>query len=233
MPALSLVIPCYDEAKNLPDLIARCRALLDAGDVEIILVDNGSRDETQRILAEATQGRLRNIRLETNQNYGGGILAGLRVAQSSILAWTHADLQTDPMDVLRGLDIFRQHPGEKLFVKGRRYGRSLDDVLFTAGMSCFESALFAAPFWDINGQPTMFPRALFESWKNPPQDFAIDLYAYWSARRLGYAVRRFPVRFGTRGHGTVSRWNAGWHSRAKMIRRVIGYSWQLRWKFVE
>ena len=233
MPVLSLVIPCYDEAKNLPDLIARCRHVLAQGDLEIILVDNGSRDETPRILAGAVNDRLRSVQVENNQGYGFGILAGLREAKGDILAWTHADLQTDPADVLKGLEIFKQHPGQKLFVKGRRYGRPLMDNLFTIGMSFFESLIFARPFWDVNAQPTMFSRVLFDSWKNPPHDFALDLFAYWEARRQGYAIKRFPVYFGPRGHGTQSRWNIGWNSRAKMIRRVIGYSWQLRRKFVE
>lgn len=235
MPALSLVIPCYDEAKNLPDLIARCRALLAQGDIEIILVDNGSRDDTPRILKETLQGqeRLRSVRVPVNQGYGFGILAGLRAAQGDVLAWTHADLQTDPTDALRGLEIFKQHPGEKIFVKGRRHGRPLGDVVFTIGMAAFESAIFGAPFWDVNAQPTMFPRRLLENWKNPPHDFALDLFAYWSALRQGYAVRRFPVRFVARGHGTVSRWNINWRSKLKMIQRVLCYSWQLRRKFVE
>src|SRR6185437_13104496 len=112
------------------------------------------------------------------------------------LAWTHADLQTDPADALRGLEIFQKNPGAKLLVKGLRYGRNPGDVLFTVGMACFETLLFATPFWDINAQPTMFPRALFDSWKNPPHDFALDLYACWSARRAGYLTRRFPVHFG-------------------------------------
>ena len=233
MPALSLVIPCYNEEKNLPDLIARCRALLSQNEIEIILVDNGSRDDTPRILAAAVQERLRSVRVEINQGYGFGILAGLRTATGDLLAWTHADLQTDPADVLRGLEIFRQNPGAKIFVKGRRTARPPGDVLFTIGMALFESAIFGAPFWDINAQPTMFPRALFQSWKNPPHDFALDLFAYWSAQRQGYKIHRFPVHFGARGHGTVSRWNINWRSRLKMIQRVIGYSWQLRRKFVE
>jgi glycosyltransferase involved in cell wall biosynthesis len=233
MPTLSLVIPCYNEAKNLPDLIARCTALLAQGDIEIILVDNGSRDETARILARIPAGNLRSVYVPVNQGYGFGILAGLCAASGDILAWTHADLQTDPADILRGLDIFKQNPGEKIFVKGRRTGRPLGDVVFTAGMALFESAIFGAPFWDVNAQPSMFPRALFQSWQNPPSDFALDLFAYWSALRQGYAVHRFPVHFSPRGHGTISRWNIDWRSKLKMIRRVIGYSWQLRRKFVE
>jgi len=235
MPALSLVIPCYDEAKNLPDLIARCRGVIRQADIEIILVDNGSRDETPRILAEAlkSEKNLRSVRVEKNIGYGHGILTGLRAAKCSYLAWTHADLQTDPADILAGLKVLSMHPNGKIFIKGRRFGRSLSDAFFTFGMSCYETSIFRTPFWDINGQPTIFPRKLFESWENPPDDFALDLYAYWSAQQQGYLIRRFPVHFGQRRYGTQSRWNLGWNSRLKMIKRVAGYSWQLRQKLVK
>jgi len=235
MPALSLVIPCYNEAKTIPDLAARCRNVIARGDLEIILVDNGSHDDTPKLLAETVRGQtqLRTVRVDVNQGYGHGILTGLRAAKGDILGWTHADLQTDPADVLAGLELFAKHPNGKLFVKGRRYGRPVSDIFFTIGMSAFETAVFGTPFWDVNAQPTMFPRSLFEQWKNPPHDFALDLYAYWSARRAGYDIRRFPVYFGSRPYGTQSRWNLGWKSRLKMIRRVIGYSWQLRRKFVD
>lgn len=235
MPALSLVIPCYDEARNLHDLIARCRNVVAQADIEIILVDNGSRDGSPQILESALAGetKIRSVRVPVNQGYGYGILEGLRAAKGDVIGWTHADLQTDPTDALEALKIFQGHAGQKLFVKGRRYGRRFGDVAFTVGMSAFTSFLFQSPFWDVNAQPSLFSRALFESWKNPPHDFALDLYAYWSAVRRGYAIRRFPVYFGPRGNNTQSRWNFSLTAKLKMVRRVIGYSWQLRKNNVE
>ena len=46
----SLVIPCYNEAANLPLLLARCKELTRHGDVEVILVDNGSTDNSPEVL---------------------------------------------------------------------------------------------------------------------------------------------------------------------------------------
>ena len=45
---LSVVIPCYNEADNLPGLIKRCRSLLKLKKFELILVNNGSNDETKK-----------------------------------------------------------------------------------------------------------------------------------------------------------------------------------------
>ena len=96
---LSLVIPCYNEAANLPLLLERYKALTARSDAEVILVDNGSTDNSPDVLAALLPSYpgCRSVRVERNQGYGYGILQGLRAAQGEILAWTHADMQTDPM----------------------------------------------------------------------------------------------------------------------------------------
>lgn len=226
----SLVIPCYNEAANLPLLLERCKELTVRPDVEVILVDNGSTDgtaeELQKLLPQYP--RCRSIRVEKNQGYGFGIVSGLKAAKGDILGWTHADMQTDPQDAILGLELFEIH-GKNIFVKGRRFGRRFVDVLFTVGMSIFETALLMRPMWDINAQPTMFSRSFFESWLAPPDDFALDLYAYYEAQKCGRKVYRFPVRFGERVHG-VSHWNVNWAAKRKFIRRTVDFSIQLKKK---
>lgn len=227
-PRLSLVIPCYNEAANLPLLVQSLRESFLDPRCEAILVDNGSTDDTPAVLAAllAGQTRIRSLRVERNQGYGYGILAGLREAQGEVIGWTHADLQTDPLDALRGLELFA--PGaDGCFVKGRRYGRPAGDVAFTVAMSLFETALLGRPMWDINAQPTLFPREFFLRWREPPHDFALDLYAYHQARLCGLDVRRFPVRFGPRAHGR-SHWNVNWRAKLRFIRRTVDFSWRLR-----
>lgn len=228
---LSLVIPCYNEGKSLPTLFKRCQEVLQAApDIEIILVDNGSTDETPAAMRQLIQSYpgIRTLRIEKNQGYGFGILSGLRAATGDILAWTHADMQTDPMDAVRGLQFFKEAKDHaKLFVKGRRYGRPFADVIFMIAMGLFETALLRQPLWDINAQPNMFPRQFFERLHNPPHDFALDLFVYYQARAMGLNVKRFPVYFGPREHG-VSHWNFSWQGKLKFIRRTMAFSWQLR-----
>jgi glycosyltransferase involved in cell wall biosynthesis len=224
----SLIIPCYNEAPNLSLLLERCRKFAEQSDVEVVLVDNGSTDDTPSVLCKliTSYAGCRSVRVEINQGYGFGILAGLRAARGDILGWTHADMQTDPQDALRGLELFHSH-GANVFVKGRRYGRPLSDSAFTVGMSLFETILLGKPMWDINAQPTMFSREFFESWQDPPHDFSLDLYAYYQAKRKGIEVYRFPVKFGERAHG-VSHWNVNWAAKRKFIRRTIDFSLQLK-----
>jgi glycosyltransferase involved in cell wall biosynthesis len=224
----SLVIPCYNEAANLPLLLERCRAVAQHPEHEVILVDNGSTDNSPFVLQNLLPRYpgCRSVRVEKNQGYGFGILSGLREARGNILGWTHADMQTDPQDSLQALPFFEENT-TSLFVKGRRYGRPVADTGFTVGMSIFETLLMGKPFWDINAQPNLFPRAFFESWRDPPHDFSLDLYVYYQARRAGMTIKRFPVLFGKRAHG-VSHWNVNWAAKRKFILRTVQFSLELK-----
>ena len=171
----SLVIPCYNEAENLPLLLERCKSLAERPLIEVILVDNGSTDRTSEVLKELLPRYkgCRSVRVEKNVGYGSGIISGLKTAKGEILGWTHADMQTDPQDTIQGLEFFEKDKND-IFVKGLRYGRPSMDVFFTMGMSIFETILLGRPMWDINAQPTMFSRKFFESWI-PTDDFSLGL----------------------------------------------------------
>jgi glycosyltransferase involved in cell wall biosynthesis len=227
---LSLIIPCYNESQSLPRLIARLKECFTRSDVEVILVDNGSKDATPQILAEQLAGStlLRSVRVEVNQGYGYGILQGLKAARGTYIGWTHADLQTDPFDAIRALEIIESEGSpENLFVKGTRYGRPLFDRLFSMGMGLFESLYLRVRLWEINAQPTIFPKVFFESWSDPPHDFSLDLYSFYQARVQGLAVLRFPVYFGKREFG-ISHWNVDWSSKVKFIKRTLDFSFKLK-----
>ena len=225
---ISLVIPCFNEAKNLPLLISRCEELINNYPMEIILVDNGSTDGSSNIIAK--NSLLKLVRIEENKGYGNGILQGLRDANGEILAWTHADLQTDPNDLISGLDYFLNSDNpQKIFVKGQRHGRPLLDSLFTLGMSIFETILLQKPMWDINAQPTVFHKSFFQLWEKPPIDFSLDLYAYFMAKKSELVIKRFPVKFSKRLHGQ-SNWNVSLMGKYKFIKRTLAYSLMLKRK---
>src|SRR5262245_43108093 len=91
---LSVVVPCYNESKNLRKLVGRFRESLGKrSDVEILLVENGSKDGSAAVLAELLalpENRFgRMVRVPTNRGYGYGIRQGLREAGGHFLGWTH------------------------------------------------------------------------------------------------------------------------------------------------
>lgn len=230
----SIIVPCYNEADNLPNLIARfCEIREAASDWELILVDNGSKDDTAAVLERELRPSDRSfIRVVTvpspNVGYGHGIMSGLRAAKGEVLGWTHADGQTPPRDVLRAFEILASSRDPKrTFVKGRRRNRPVKDVLFTTGMQAVATAILWESLADINGQPKVFPRALLDLAVAPPVDLSLDLYFLYVARQAGFDVSTIDVDFGDREHGE-SKWAFNWRSKARNIARSVKFMAALR-----
>lgn len=227
----SIIIPCYNEAENIPLVLDKFTSCIKDENMEVVLVNNGSTDSTESVLEKLLPGYpfARTVLVPVNQGYGYGILQGLQSAQADFIGWTHADMQTNPADVIRAYHLLAEEGWSKnIFVKGNRKGRSLFDQFFTSGMSLFETLYLGRRLYDINAQPNVFSRSFFENWQNPPHDFSLDLYALYMARVAGLDVRRISVQFPPRIHGE-SHWNNGsLAAKWKFIKRTLDFSRKLK-----
>ncbi len=225
----SVILPCYNEAKGLADLLARYAAVRGDLELEIICVDNGSRDDTPAVLAATLPAYpwARSIRIEPNKGYGDGIIQGLRIAHGEWLAWSHADLQTDPADVIAAFRVLlnAKKPKQTL-VKGARFGRAFKERIITWGMQAVAFVALRGWYREINAQPKVFHRDLLQYLVNPPVDFSFDIYVQFQAKQHGWRIATIPVRFPPRPHG-VSNWSATWRSKVRTIRRSIWFMFKL------
>jgi glycosyltransferase involved in cell wall biosynthesis len=95
---LSYFFPAHDEAANLEPLVEEALAVLPtlAGEYEIVIVDDGSHDETPVIadrLAAAHPGVVRVVHHPTNQGYGAALRSGFRAARFELVCFTDGDRQ--------------------------------------------------------------------------------------------------------------------------------------------
>ena len=226
---LSIVVPCYNEKENIPLILQRFNEVINRDDIEIIFLFNVSTDGSEEIFNSLLPQYpfAKYVKIESNQGYGYGIIQGLNETQGEYIGWTHADMQTDPNDIIKALELIEKSGNKNLFVKGNRKGRPFFDIFFTFGMSCFETLLLGKFLWDINAQPNIFSRELFEQWQNPPFDFALDLFALYEAKKQGFKIMRFPVVFPERIHG-CSHWNTGLQGKWKFIKRTLDFSFDLK-----
>lgn len=220
----SIIVPCYNEEKNIEPLVYEFNKFSERFDMELLLVDNGSKDSTSLEIDKqvAKYPFVKKVTVKVNQGYGFGILSGLEASDGDALGWIHADLQSDPKVFV---DMFLSAEKEKksFLYKGARSNRSLGDRFFTFGMGVFESLLFRARLSDCNSQPTLLSKDFYTSWNHPPKDFSLDLFTYTLAVKKKIVLRRFPSVQRNRLNGE-STWNTQWNSRIKMIIRVISYS---------
>jgi len=227
----SIIIPCYNESKNIPLILEKFSKIINRPDIEVLIVNNGSKDNSEKVLNELIPKHnfSKSITIDKNIGYGFGITSGLCEAKGEFLAYTHADLQTDPADLLKAFKIIDESSNPtKCFVKGNRKRRPFFDQFFTTGMSFFESIYLGKWLWDINAQPNVFHRKFFNDIKNKcPYDFSLDLYFLYMAKKNDLEIKRFNVEFPQRIHGKSS-WNDGLSSKWKFIKRTLQYSIKLK-----
>ncbi len=108
-PQVSVVIPVYNEEENLTDLVERVgNALSRSGRAhELICVDDGSRDNSPALLAElaATRSWLKPLYLIRNYGQSAALQAGFDAARGDIIVTLDGDLQNDPDDIPRLLEL--------------------------------------------------------------------------------------------------------------------------------
>jgi glycosyltransferase involved in cell wall biosynthesis len=107
-PQVSVVIPIYNEAENLLDLVTRVHdAIAPSGrSFELICIDDGSRDGSARILEQlaATRDWLKPVYLIRNYGQSTALQAGFDIATGEFIVTLDGDLQNDPIDIPRLVD---------------------------------------------------------------------------------------------------------------------------------
>lgn len=212
----SVIIPCYNESENIPQMMKRLK-LEKAYEIEWILVDNGSTDNTYSMLYENCKDNssFSIVHVDVNKGYGYGINKGLEAASGDYLGWIHADMQVSPRYILSFIgQIEKNSDCKHLFLKGKRKNRDWLERVFTALMSIYASIIFGTILQDIGAIPVFFHRDLLMKASKIPYDFSIETYMYMIAKKEHYVIKRYPVYLERRKKGKSS-WNKGVLSKFK------------------
>lgn len=232
---LSLIIPCFNECQNVVLVLEFFAELCGESplNVELIFVDGGSSDGTVDTLNETiAKLALNNIiveKMQTKRGYGYDIMHGVRLAKAPVIAWTHADMQTDLKDVFTGYAALNDAPDVKTIIKGHRQNRPLLDTVFTFGMQIVTLMLLKINLNDINAQPKIFTRGFYEDHlsKGAPDDFSLDLFLLYRAQRAEYNIQTIPVVFADRKYGVAKGGGGSIKNKIQLVKRTFKYIWNL------
>ena len=228
---LSIVIPCYNESDSIKLLINKLQSIINK-DIEVIIVDNGSNDETSITIENIKlPENIKVLKLEENLGYGNGIIQGLKITLGEIVSWTHADLQTDPNDVIKGYQK-HQHAliKKQCIVKGRRKNQAFFEKIITWGMSIYCSFQLSKILIDINAQPKIFHRSFLDLLNSAPLDFSFDLYMLNSFKTQKIKIETIPVYFKKRLYGEPKGGGSNLRGKFKIIIKTINYVKRLKKK---
>ena len=210
--SLSAVLPAYNEeaciVAAVRELAAVLRALVD--DFEIVVVDDGSRDATGRLLAALSAREpalhLRVVTHQRNQGYGAALASGFDAARKQLLFYTDADRQFDVRELA---DFLADLDESTDLVIGWRCPR-VDPPLRTVnawGWRLLVHALFGYTARDIDCAFKLFRRAVWERLTVRSRGAAFSAEFLIKARRAGFRVKERPVRHlpRTAGRATGAR----------------------------
>ncbi len=235
MKEFELVLPCYNESKSLKTLLQRAvsaaeEAGFDSKRFQLVLVENGSQDNSKEVLTELQKTELSQwfstVIVPVNLGYGYGVLQGLKNTSAPIIGWSHADQQCDPRDAFTALKKLKSVEKDKVLVKGVRSGRNWKDKWVTHIFEILAFLILGIKTKELNAQPKIFTRQLLNSLTAPPNNFAFDLYVLFCALKNKFHVETIPVLFPPRVHG-VSNWASSFFSRYKTILGMVKYMCQL------
>jgi polyisoprenyl-phosphate glycosyltransferase len=229
---VSLVVPIFNNRANGE---AFCRDFLNAnlGNSRLTLVDNGS-DETEslRHLADIDPERIRVVTLKVNEGFGGGIQAGLKLADAEWLVWLPGNMKVPPSGLGNFLDHVRSQDINTL-VKAYRSGRSFGPRAKTFLASLAQSVVSGTLLFDTGGTPTALHKdnPLLTVLLNGPKDYSFESFVLFIARLKGVKVMRLNVAYGVRLFGS-SHWQSGLGSELRLMTSILMKipGWRARYK---
>lgn len=234
-PEFTLVVPLWNEGKNVESLVKMIdeSGLHDKGMAKLVLVNNGSVDETASLIDESAEKYqwICPVHLDENQNYGGGVYEGCKYAETQFVGYIPGDMQVSADDVIKVwqtlLDEYKRTENSEIFVKGHRTrrfdGKSMQFVSNVFTM--LGNIIVGLGVKDVNGLPKIFDISLLD--KVPEErmiNFVFDTQIISLARKHKWNIVEVPVTFHARREG-VSSWSG---KRIKTYITVLGQLFKLR-----
>ena len=106
---LSIVIPVFNEEETLLEILNRINVLKKYCDLEIIVVDDGSKDKSKEILQNNSELYSECIYLEKNFGKGKAVIEGIKKCSFNYILIQDADLEYDPKDIIMFIDETKKH----------------------------------------------------------------------------------------------------------------------------
>ena len=237
-PYLSIVIPAYNEAGRLPDTIAAVfdhTKLLPYG-VELLVVDDGSKDDTAQIGALLIpEGKGRVLR-EPHRGKAAAVLAGMLAAEGDYVIFMDADLAVPVADVHRLLQ-YLEYQGYGVAIGSREgtgasrvgepllrhvMGRVYNLIVQIVAVPGIQDTQCGFKMFRADVARDIFPRMKLYTLDSPVVTGArvtgFDVEVLFLARRRGYLIKEVPVRWKYGAESKVSPLRDTWYNFRDVIR---------------
>jgi len=196
---LSLIIPAYNEEKRIIPVINNF--LNSFSDIELIIVNNGSMDNTTDLIKNYKTSKVRLLDFKEKLGKGGAIIEGMKIAKGEFIGFSDADQAVMPEDfkkLIKYLKFYDCAIGSRR-IKGAdiKIKQSLKRRLSSRIFNVIVNLIFNLKIKDTQCGAKVFRRKTIE--KILPRlkikDFAFDIDLLYNAKLLGYKIKEVPVNW--------------------------------------
>jgi glycosyltransferase involved in cell wall biosynthesis len=219
---LSIVIPVYNEAATIREVVERVRAT--PFDKEVIVVDDGSTDGTRELLRSLRFSDVVVVLHERNQGKGAALRTGFGRASGDVVIVQDADLEYDPADYPRLLKPIVEEKADVVY--GSRFGGEAHRVLFywhyvgNRFLTTLSNMFTNLNLTDMETCYKVFRASLLKSLRLRANRFGFEPEFTAKVARLGCRVYEVPISYHGRGYdaGKKVTWKDGFAAIGCIVR---------------
>ncbi|HLK45278.1 MAG TPA: glycosyltransferase family 2 protein [Acidimicrobiales bacterium] len=220
---LTVLMPVFNEQSTVKEIISRCLLADVPLRVDLIIVDDGSSDDTAKVLAGIDDPRVTVLSHPENQGKGAALRTGLAAARGDLVIVQDADLEYDPSDwrhlVAPVLD------GSALVVYGNRFagkGQNMSGLHWLGNrfLSLVTSLLYAKRLGDMETCYKLFDRRVIEPVHVVSERFDFEPEITAKVLRQGYDIVEVPISYAGREfhEGKKITWRDGFGALRALVR---------------
>jgi glycosyltransferase involved in cell wall biosynthesis len=225
---LSVIIPAYNEAQFIDELIIRVKAVVlpDGITKEIIVVNDGSTDETAAILKKyTTDSMIKLLSEDKNEGKSVAVKKGIDASTGDIILIQDADLEYDPGNYPVLIEPIINSKASIVYgsrFKGKAKNMAPINRIANIISNHTVNMLYGTKFTDINTGHKIFRREVFDYIKITSDNFTLETELTVKSIRLGYKIHEVPICYIAR-----SKWQKKkmtWFKATQMYMGIITYT---------
>ncbi|MCY3574073.1 MAG: glycosyltransferase family 2 protein [Chloroflexi bacterium] len=199
-PSLSVVIPCYNEARTVKDIVGRvlAEAIVD----EVVIVDDGSTDGTRAILAQIeteADSRVQILYHEENRGKGAALVTGFQRTTGEVIIIQDADFEYDPREYSRLLTPIQEGVATVVygsrFLGGTRKAMNFWNMVANKGLTLITNILFNAILSDMETCYKCFRREVVMGMTINARGFDFEPEFTAKVLRQGIRIVEVPISY--------------------------------------
>ena len=220
---LSVLVPVYNERSTIGEVIRRIRSVEVPLEVEIVVVNDGSSDGTDKVLATLEDSTVRVFNHAQNQGKGAALRTGLEAATGDLVIIQDADLEYDPEDWIKLLDPIMKH--KAFVVYGSRFTGERKNMLLlhwigNRFLSLVTNVLYATTLSDMETCYKCFDRRVIEPVHIVSNRFDLEPEITAKVLRQGFRIYEVPISYAGRefDEGKKITWRDGFAALKALIK---------------